>query len=263
MLFSYSLLAQAYLTISVFYPVVGQHQSSPVAYMPPETALIEDNELGATGLATPNGTFGQLALQLAGHESSQNVSNQTFCQYPVVIFMPGTDTTRFFYSQITSDIASNGYTVVTIDAPYDVDIVQYTDGSFANINLTLRKTPDNTSLAQTAYLAIQTRVDDVSFVLDSLSNISLAISLIPSLPPSGLNTTHTVMFGHSLGGATAFSILDMDERILGGLNMDDNLYGPDLPNGSSKPFMFMGQTITHAIMRMMIRVSHCREDDRI
>lgn len=69
------------------------------------------------------------------------------------------------------------------------------------------------------------RTEDVSFVLDALSNTTLARSLIPNLPRAGLNTTHAAMFGHSLGSATAFSILESDARVLGGLDTDGGLYG--------------------------------------
>jgi hypothetical protein len=128
------------------------------------------------------------------------------------------------------------------DVPYDVDTVQYPDGTFANLNRTIanESSPDTLSVA---YLAIETRVEDVSFVLHSLSNTTLAHSLVPNLPPSGLSTTHTAMFGHSLGGATAFSVLGADDRVLGGLNVNGTLFGingPTLANGTSKPFMLMG-----------------------
>jgi hypothetical protein len=153
--------------------------------------------------------------------------------------MPAERITRHFYNQIVSTIASTGYIVVSIDAAYDVDVVQYLDGSLALYNFTLWNTTDLTALNATGFLAIETRVGDVSFVLDSLSNATFANSLIPNLPPSGLNTTHTAMFGHLLGGATAFSVLEADDRILGGLDMDGGLFGPGLLNGTSKPFMLM------------------------
>jgi len=227
------------LMISVFYPVPLQHQTTPAAYFPPETALIEDNSLSEEGLAAPNGTFEKLALQVASDQDIQSRTDDNSCEYPLVLFMPGQNTTRLFYSQIASTVASKGYIVVTIDAPYDVDVVQYTDGSFANINQTLWADA-NPDLAEVAYVAIQARIQDVSFVLDSLANTTFAQSLIRNLPASGLNTTHTAMFGHSLGGTTAYSILGADDRVLGGFNMDGDLFGPPLLNGSSKPFMFVG-----------------------
>jgi hypothetical protein len=231
------------LMISVFYPVVPQHPSITGEYMLPETAAFEDTQLSQEGLRAPKGTFEKVALNLAGNKAFQNLTRQPACHHPLVVFMGGEGTTRLFYQQIVSTIASNGYTVVNIDAPYDVDIVQYPDGSLAIINETLWNNPNQTQLAPVGYLAIETRVQDVSFVLDQLSNKTLAHSLIPNLPSSGLNTAHTAMFGHSLGGASAFSILEADPRILGALDMDGGLFGPGLQHGTSKPFMLMGSGI--------------------
>src|SRR5665213_571148 len=162
------------LMITVFYPVSPQHPPTIGAYMPPETSRIEDVELSGFGLAAPNGTFEKVALHLASNKPIQNPTHQGPCHYSLVLFMPAEGTTRLFYSQIASAIASNGYTVVTIDTPYDVDVVEYPDGSVVGINLTMWNNPNTTALAQTAYLAIETRVEDVSFVLDSLSNTTLA-----------------------------------------------------------------------------------------
>lgn len=211
--------------------------------MLPETAGIEDTTLSAEGLKGPKGTFEKVALNLASNKAHQNLTHQPACDYPLVIFMGGEGTTRLFYQQIISTIASNGYIVVNIDAPYDVDVVQYPDGSLAIINETLWNNPNQTELEQTGYLAIETRVQDVSFVLDQLFNKTLAHSLVPNLPASGLNTKHSAMFGHSLGGATAFSILKSDPRILGGLDMDGGLFGPGLQTGTTKPFMIIGSGI--------------------
>jgi hypothetical protein len=227
------------LMISVFYPVVAQHPTVTGEYMLPETAKYEDKTLSGLGMKTPSGTFEKVALNLASNKAHQDLTHQPACHYPLALFMSGQGSTRLFYSQLASTIASNGYTVVTIDAPYDVDIVQYPDGSLAIFNETLWTTQNSTLLEATGYLAIETRAQDVSFVLDQLSNKTLAHSLIPNLPSSGLNTTHTAMFGHSLGGAAAFSVLGADSRVLGGMDMDGGLFGPGIPQGTSKPFMIM------------------------
>lgn len=230
------------LMISVFYPVTGKHHSVKAAYFPPETALVEDIELSELfGLAAPNGTFEKLALQLVSADPAQKSKSSNSCEFPLVIFMPGQGTTRLFYSHIASNIASLGYVVVTIDAPYDVDIVQYTDCTVANVNFTLWGITDQVIALEVANAAIQTRVEDVSFVLDSLSNATFANSLIPNLPSSGLNTTHVAMVGHSLGGVTAYTMLGANDRIIGGLNMDGDIFGPGVPAGTTKPFMLMGQ----------------------
>jgi dienelactone hydrolase len=232
------------LMVSLFYPVWTAHPHSTGKYFPPVTAGIEDLELSEFGLKAPNGTFEKVGLHLASDKVSKEFArrdkNHHGPHHPLVIFMPGEGTTRLFYQQIVSTIASKGYNVVSIDAPYDVDIVEYTDGSIAEFNLTLWGTSNLTELYKTGNAAITARVADVSFVLDQLANSTLAHSLVPNLPHSGFNTTHTAMFGHSLGGSTAYSVIQTDDRILGGLNMDGGLYGPGLTTGTDKPFMLMG-----------------------
>jgi len=221
----------------VFYPVVTRHDTTQTAYFPAHVAQFEDTALSSLGLSSPNGTFEKLALNLARKEACEDTSRHSTVDFPLAVFMPAEGTTRLWYSQIAATVASNGYIVVTIDPPYNVDIVEYHDGSLSFLNLTVWDSPNTTTLLQTAYIGIESQVQDVSFVLDQLANVTLAHSLIPNLPPSGLNTT-TAMFGHSLGGATAYSILEQDARVLGGLDMDGGLFGPG--NGTSKPFMIMG-----------------------
>jgi hypothetical protein len=229
------------LMIDVFYPVVPQHPTVAGQYMLPETAGIEDTTLSSQGLKAPKGTFEKVALNLASNKAYQNLTHQPATHHPLVVFMGGEGTTRLFFQQLVSTIASNGYIVVNIDAPFDVDVVQYPDGSpLAIINETLWNNPNQTELAATGFLAIQTRAQDVSFVLDQLANKTFAHTLVPNLPSTGLNTAHTAMFGHSLGGATAFSILQSDPRILGALDMDGGLFGPGLETGTTKPFMIIG-----------------------
>jgi hypothetical protein len=57
------------LMISVFYPLPHQKHSTFGAYMPPETAAIEDLETSIAGLAASNGTCEKLALHLAAIKS--------------------------------------------------------------------------------------------------------------------------------------------------------------------------------------------------
>ncbi|KAK5116040.1 hypothetical protein LTR85_009322 [Meristemomyces frigidus] len=225
------------LGISLFYPVLTRQYTTPTAYFPAEVAAFEDITLSGKGLQSPNGTFERLALSLASDEACRDARHRPAVEFPLAIFMPGEGTTRLWYSQIASTIASNGYIVVAIDPPYNVDVVEYPDGSLAFLNSTLWGSLDPAVLLPTAYVGIESQVQDVRFVLDQLSNVTLAHTLVPNLPPSGLNTTTTAMFGHSLGGSTAYSISEQDSRILGGLDMDGGLFGPG--NGTNKPFMIM------------------------
>lgn len=218
--------------VSLFYPVNSHKPTTPVNYMPPETAAFEDGS-AYNGLVSPNGTFEKLALQLAG-KSLQTLGTPDF---PIVLFSPGQATTRLFYSVIAQKIASSGYLVITIDAPYDVDIVEYSDGSVALINHTIADNPTAANID----LAVSARAEDASFVLDQLRNASVISQLIPG-SSQGLNVSKVAMFGHSLGGAATAAVMLNDSRIAGGLAMDGALFGPVVQKGLDRPFMLMAAT---------------------
>ena len=151
--------------------------------------------------------------------------------------MPAEGTTRLFYSAIAKTVASSGYVVVTIDTPYDVDIVEYPDGSVALLNQTIV----NNITPATFDLAVETRAQDGSFVLDQLTNKTVISQLIPG-SAQGLNVSKVAMFGHSLGGAATAAAMLNDNRIAGGLDMDGALGGPVVQKGLDRPFMFMAHT---------------------
>ena len=220
------------LMVSLFYPANSHKPTIPVNYMPPETAAFEDgSEQAIYGLVSPNGTFEKLALQLAG----KSPPTQGIPEFPIVLFSPAQATTRLFYSVIAQTIASSGYIVITIDAPYDVDIVEYPDGSVALVNTTISPTIANINVA------VSVRAQDASFVLDQLRNASVVSQLIPG-SSRGLNVTKVAMFGHSLGGAATAAVMLTDSRIAGGLAMDGSLYGPVVQKGLDRPFMLMAHT---------------------
>ena len=225
------------LMVSMFYPVKSHKATTLVNYMPPTTAAFEDgseySDTGSAGLISPNGTFEKLALQLAG----KSPQTQGTLDFPIVLFSPAEATTRLFYSVIAQTIASSGYIVITIDAPYDVDIVEYTDGSIALINATVAATATIADID----LAVSARAQDASFVLDQLCNASVISQLIPG-SSKGLNAQKVAMFGHSLGGAATAAAMLNDSRIAGGLAMDGALYGPVVQKGLDRPFMLMAHT---------------------
>ena len=229
---------QRHFMVSLFYPVHSRKSTTPANYMPPETAAFEDglelSTTGSAGLVSPNGTFERLALQVAG----KSPQTQGTLDFPIVLFSPGEATTRLFYSVIAQTIASSGYIVITIDAPHDVDIVEYPDGSVDLINTTVT----NAATIADADLAVSVRAQDASFVLDQLcNNASVVSQLIPG-SSHGLDVRNVAMFGHSLGGAATAAAMLNDSRIAGGIAMDGTLYGPVVQEGLDRPFMLMAHT---------------------
>lgn len=127
----------------------------------------------------------------------------------------------------TSRLASTGYVVVTVDHPYDADIVTFPDNTTiyaANIT-TEEQTVDD----------LYVRVKDISFVLDQLSQLSVSSTLLPALG-TRIDFCKLGIFGHSLGGATAAQVLLSDSRFVGGFNLDGTFYGSVIEHGLTKPF---------------------------
>ena len=218
------------LELSIFYPTTSS-RTTPVQYMPPETARYEDVEHSTVfSLNAPNGTFERLALQLAPNGSSIASASG---KWPVLLFSGAQGTTRLFYNAICSQLSSEGYVVVSFDTPYDTDVVQFSDGSIVTLNNTLEPTEAS------AIIDVNARAQDASFILDQLSNNSFTSNLIPNCDDC-LNTTQVGMFGHSLGGATSATVMLNDTRFAGGLDFDGALFGDVIDQGLSRPFMIMG-----------------------
>lgn len=134
---------------------------------------------------------------------------------------------------LVCSLASTGYVVVTVDHPYDADIVTFPDNSTilaANITTEAQIVED-----------LYVRVQDISFVLDQLSLPSTILRLLPDLG-SGIDVSKVGVFGHSLGGATAAQVMLSDHRFVGGINLDGTFFGSVVERGLDKPFVLFAHT---------------------
>ncbi|RFU34916.1 hypothetical protein B7463_g1373, partial [Scytalidium lignicola] len=192
--------------------------------MDPITAEFEGASYAIYGL--PKDTFASLYLQ--GCEmpakSTQHPHHKTKQpSYPPILFSPALDTSRLLYSAIAQQISSAGYVVVTIDHPYDADIVTFPD------NRTVLA--GNISTDAQILLDVDTRAKDISFVLNELTeNENIVTSC-------GLEKGKVGLFGHSLGGAAVATTMLRDHRFAGGINMDGTFWGPVISSGLTRPFM--------------------------
>jgi hypothetical protein len=217
--------------ISLYHPTICSQRSSTslVNYMPPKTAAFVNDQFAAFGI--PNNTFSQLKIA----QCSPNISNRHSKSepLPVLLFSPALGTTRLFYSAMVMAVASTGYTVVSIDHPYDTDILEFPDGTtiFAG----------NSSTDAFILLDLETRAADASFVLNQLSRTSIAQKLVPSMS-HGFDVRKVGMFGHSLGGAAVATTMLNDSRIAGGMNLDGSLFGSVLSAGLDHPFILFGHS---------------------
>jgi pimeloyl-ACP methyl ester carboxylesterase len=214
------------LMVSSFHPVALREQclDMPSPYMPAITAAFLDSEYSAYGI--PNNTFAFFDLISCKPRGHQSTRNQFF---PTVLFSPGLGNSRLLYSAMAQSLASEGFNVITIDHPYDADIVEFEDGSTV---LAAEIDSDEQILA-----ALDIRVQDVSFVLDQLTLKSTNQKLFGGRPcPKSEQYT---IFGHSLGGATAAAATLSDKRLNGAINLDGTFFGTLLTKGAAKPLMIM------------------------
>ncbi|KAJ6259077.1 1-alkyl-2-acetylglycerophosphocholine esterase [Drechslerella dactyloides] len=206
------------LMVSMFYPVPKERCESAldqVEYMPPSTATAFSAYLGM-----PDGIFQLLRLQVCKPKPGK----VDLDKYPVILYSPGFSSSRLLASAQAQKVANAGYVVVTVDHPYDAVSVQFPPSEqFPNGEVVGHSTStDSPPAALDA--TIPQRVADVQFVLNTLSSKAGLGLLIPGVS-KGLDVKRVAMFGHSLGGATLFAAMFAEPRIMGGFDLDGNLYG--------------------------------------
>lgn len=223
------------LMISIFYPVntTTCHQTYESQYVSRTQSEFLNTEVVSPDTGIPNITYSAFRTSFCSHDS---VKHGGLKDIPVILFSPGLGASRKYYSTIAQSVAKSGYIVVTIDHPYDVDFVEFPDHRIATGYSLIAPASDDI-----AGKALVVRVADVQFVLNELSRDSFATKHLPGLE-HGLDVKTVGMFGHSIGGATTAQAMLEDSRIIGGLNLDGELYGSVVLQGLDKPFVNFGSS---------------------
>jgi pimeloyl-ACP methyl ester carboxylesterase len=201
------------IMISRFDPVpVSGCTLEQVQYMPNVTAAAEDEILADYGF--PKGLLNRFVLEVCKEKypvgSGQGNGTE---KWPLALFSAGINTTRLLYSHLAQEIASHGFTVITIDHPYDTDVVEYPNG---DVIFGGSVTAPTNGSAPTSYeFGLKVRAQDASFVLNRLG-------------VSADSGEKAVMFGHSFGGAATGTALLNDKRFRSGINLDGKMFGPVL-----------------------------------
>jgi hypothetical protein len=167
------------LPISVFYPVGYEPCSGGYLseYVPQVVSDFEDNYFELFGVLAD---IDYAAFKSQMYRTCSGSKHQT--EYPLIIFSPGYQRTRLLYGALAQAVAKTGYVVVTIDHPYDADIIQYPDGTVITEVLN-----SNATIEQ--FTAV--RVEDVTFILDQLSDKKIAKKLVPY----DINASKVGMYG--------------------------------------------------------------------
>ncbi len=123
--------------LSVFLPISNSTKCSNeiITYMPPATAASYGPLAQSAGL--PANIFSSFQLEICKLSDAQNGScrwDRKTPRFPLVLFSPGLAESRLLYSVTAKSIAAQGYVVVTIDHPYDAEVVEFPDGSVVRSN---------------------------------------------------------------------------------------------------------------------------------
>jgi dienelactone hydrolase len=153
-------------------------------------------------------------------------------QYPVLIMSHGDTSSPLLMAVTAADLASHGYIVVGISHTYNARGTVFPDGRVITrdynysligddyLNFSLSYYENAKQWAGHNADVERREADDVSFVLDRLEQLNQTDS-----PFEGkIDMSRIGTFGHSLGGATAITIAETDDRIKAAADLDGALY---------------------------------------
>jgi dienelactone hydrolase len=182
-----------------------------------------------------------LTRDLAGvHDNSLRDANVAARQpaYPVVILRAGASAQVSSYATLAEDLASHGYVVVGLDAPYRTGLVVFSDGRVAT------RAPENNpelftgeALTRMAEKLMTAWTGDIAFALDRLAALNAS-------DPDGrfagrLDLARVGVFGHSFGGAQALQFCHEDARCRAAIDIDGAPVGSVVQAGLEQPVLFI------------------------
>lgn len=215
--------AQKDLAVSLFVPVKKADCTSECdkLYMPADTARTSDSQFFAN---TSGGVFEKMKYKACcGGSKTIDAS-----KIPLVFMEPQIGTSRFLYSTLARFMSANGMAVALIDHPHDgsVGLDPFTDLKSWN---------------ETVTEAIDTRIQNINFVLQELSNVALLQRQFPSLKFNAtFDTSSYSVVGHGLGGTAATTLSTLDPRVRFSINLSGS--APLLQRPTHATIYFFGRT---------------------
>ena len=154
-------------------------------------------------------------------------------RFPVILFRPGFGALALQYTTLAEDLASRGYVVVAIDAPYSAGVVAFPDGRV----ITRHRRSPSTSGPRSAFdNLVAIWAADLSFVTSELA----ALDHDGGSPfHNRLDMSEIGAFGHSFGGAAAAEFCAKDVRCKAAADIDGLLFGRANRESVGKPFMLL------------------------
>ena len=177
------------------------------------------------------GSFGSVAT----HATAATPVSAARRTWPVLFFSPGLSVPREQYTALSADLASRGFVVVALSVPYESAVSVLAGGRVVGqtIHPDVMGPPPHPALER----LIEIRAADSRFVLDQFSRLT---QVEPGSPLAGhLDLEHVGIVGHSIGGATAVSVMASDPRFKVGANLDGKLFGTEPDARLHRPFLWI------------------------
>jgi dienelactone hydrolase len=153
--------------------------------------------------------------------------------YPVVIISHGLGTGKVFHVSQAENLASHGYVVMALEHPYSSAAALLSSGQIADFRTPLTSEDFITKAKELG----EVWVADIAFSIRQLRSFNSGE--VSSLFKDKLDLEHIGIMGHSFGGGAAYQATRLLGDITAGINMDGTLFGLDVQEPLTKPFMFM------------------------
>ena len=225
------------LLVWIWYPAAAGQSAATDDYLPARMRAAVERDRGPL-----IGRFLTRDLSKVHGHSIRNARVSPQQQsYAVVIMRAGASAEVANYSTLAEDLASHGYVVVGLDAPYRTLVVAFPDGRV------ITRTPENNpEFYEGREQAQETRcvnrvltawTADIAFVLDRLEQLNTSDA--SGRFKGRLDMTRIGVFGHSFGGAQAAQFCHEDSRCKAGIDVDGAPFGSVVREGLHQPFMFI------------------------
>ncbi|MFF2089535.1 alpha/beta hydrolase family protein [Paenibacillus sp. NPDC058174] len=220
------------LMVQVWYPA----QAGTGKYAPfiPDTQILS---YMAESYGLPGFTFQHLKY-VSSHAYSGAEISSAQTSYPLIIANPGYGSSRFLHTSQAENLASHGYIVAAIDHTYNTFATVFPDGRITTSTTDDLFSPDHDYQTESSNRDKLGEVltSDVALALDQFELIQSG--QIPSYLKGKIDLGHVGVFGHSIGGATAYDA-SYDPRIAVGIDLDGALYRLRDRESLGKPFLFI------------------------
>ncbi|MGZ0041142.1 alpha/beta hydrolase family protein [Paenibacillus ottowii] len=233
------------LMVQVWYPA----QASTGKYAPfiPDTQILR---YMAANYGLPGFTFQHLKY-VSSHAYSGAEISLAQTSYPLILSNPGNGSSRFLHTSQAENLASHGYIVAVIDHTYNTFATEFPDGRITTSTTDNLFSPDHDYRTERENRDKLGKVltGDVAFALDQFELIQSG--QIPSHLKGRIDLGHVGVFGHSIGGSTAYDA-SYDPRITAGIDLDGGLYRLREREGLRKPFLFINSRSYFEKLKMVM-----------